>query len=302
MKVVIAGGTGFIGRHLVNRYVKNGHDVTIISRKDDDTTPGEVVKWTDDLNLKRVLDHADLLINMSGKSVDCRYHDRNKREILRSRVDTTNKLNQIISALNNPPKLWINSSTATIYRHADDRPMTEEDGEIGTGFSVDVATKWEKTFFQGGNSSTRKVALRTAIVLGHGGGAYQHFKMLAKIGFGGPQGNGRQMVSFVHIEDVFRAIEFIRTSPTQFDIYNLSAPNPVTNSVFMRSFRQLLGVKYGLPIYSWMLTIGAFFLRTETELLLKSRWVLPERLESEGFTFKHPNITSAISQLISSKE
>jgi uncharacterized protein (TIGR01777 family) len=234
---------------------------------------------------------------MAGKSVDCRYNAANKKVILDSRIQTTQKLGEVLARVDNPPKLWINSSTATIYRHAQDRPMTEKGGEIGAGFSVDVATSWERTFFQSTSPNTRKVAIRTAIVLGQTGGAFQHFRMLAKMGFGGRQGNGKQMVSFVHIEDVYRAIEYIRLHQDLKGVLNVAAPNPITNSTFMQSFRTVLGKSFGLPIYKWMLEIGAFVLRTETELLLKSRWVVPEILDSQGFVFHYKEIYKALENL-----
>ncbi|MFT5511909.1 MAG: hypothetical protein ACI8SE_000303 [Bacteroidia bacterium] len=299
MKVVIAGGRGFIGQFLVEKYIHLGHDVIVISRTKDILNGVTHISWEDVTELKNAINHADLLINMAGKSVDCRYHEKNKKAILTSRVQTTKKLGAIVETVEYPPKLWVNSSTATIYRHAEDRPMTESTGDIGSGFSVDVATQWEQAFFAGVTPNTRKVAIRTAIVLGRDGGAFKHFCMLTKIGFGGPQGNGSQMVSFIHIEDVFNGIEFIRKNTKLEGVFNLSAPNPVTNSDFMKTLREHLNVRFGVRIYAWMLSIGAFVLRTETELLLKSRWVMPERIEREGFMFKYPSLSKAIRNLLS---
>lgn len=300
MKIVIAGGSGFIGTYLANRYRQDSHDVIVISRSKK-TSPFKYVEWTDNHGLEAAINQCDLLINMAGKSVDCRYHAANRKAILDSRVNTTQKLHEVVAQVKNPPTLWINSSTATIYRHAEDLPMTESNGELGTGFSVDVATAWEKTFFYTNTPNTRKVALRTAIVLGHGGGAFQHFQMLTNIGFGGPQGNGKQMVSFVHVEDVFRAIEYIRHHDDLAGVLNVSAPNPVTNRTFMQTFQKVMGKRFAVPIYTWMLTIGAFVLRTETELLLKSRWVLPEALRNHGFEFTFSDINHAIQNLTSTE-
>lgn len=302
MKVVIAGGTGFIGQYLTHRYRTDGHEVFIVSRQTGLHKGVQVVTWDNEKQLLEILSNADLLINMAGKSVDCRYNEKNKRAILASRIDTTRKLSQLVKKMPLPPKVWINSSTATIYRDARGRPMTETSGDIGEGFSVDVAEQWEDTFFKESTSNTRKVALRAAIVLGQGGGAYEHFKMLAKIGFGGPQGSGSQMMSFVHVEDVYGAIEFIRQSDSDKEVFNVSAPNPVTNRAFMKTLREMLGVRVGLRIYSWMLAIGAFVLRTETELLLKSRWVIPERLNSRGFDFKYQTIQETLSRIMSGKQ
>lgn len=300
MKIVIAGGTGFIGTYLANRYIQDGHDVIVIARSKTKSM-FTCVEWTDSQGVHAAINHADLLINMAGKSVDCRYNNANKKAILESRVNTTRQLNEVVAAVQYPPKLWVNSSTATIYRHAEDRPMTESDGDIGSGFSVDVATAWEKTFFSKNTDQTREVALRTAIVLGHGGGAFKHFKMLTNVGFGGSQGSGKQMVSFVHIEDVYRAIEFLRNHENLSGVFNVSAPNPITNQKFMKTFQTKLKKRLAIPIFTWMLAIGAFFLRTETELLLKSRWVLPERLQKHGFTFAFNDINHVIQNLISTE-
>lgn len=299
MKIVIAGGTGFIGRYLAKRYRNEGHQVIVITRNTPSTYATETVQWCDPIGLNAAINGANLLINMAGKSVDCRYNAKNRAEIKDSRLKTTKLLSDIVSKVEQPPSLWINSSTATIYRHAEDRPMTEDDGDIGTGFSVDVATSWEQAFFENASTSTRKVALRTAIVLGKGGGAFEHFKMLTNIGFGGQQGNGNQMVSFVHIEDVFRTIEFVRTNLQIEGVVNVSAPNPVSNKVFMNAFKTALGKSIALPIPAWMLEIGAFFLQTETELLLKSRFVLPHRLNKYGFSFKYRDIGHTLQKLMS---
>lgn len=300
MKIVIAGGSGFIGLYLANQYRNLGHDVIIISRENRNIG-FTCVEWSDIAGLQSAINYSDLLINMAGKSVDCRYNAENKRTILNSRVNTTKALGRVVADVKHPPKLWVNSSTATIYRHAEDRPMTEQKGDIGSGFSVNVATTWEETFFKSKTPQTRKVALRTAIVLGHGGGAFQHFKMLTNIGFGGQQGNGNQMVSFVHIEDVFNTIEYIRIHEELIGVYNVAAPNPINNKTFMKTFQRLLRKRIAIPIAEWMLTIGAFFLRTETELLLKSRWVLPDLLEKHGFSFQYPTISMTIENLISTE-
>ena len=213
-----------------------------------------------------------------------------------SRVASTRALGNAISRLEHPPKVWLNSSTATIYRHSEDKAMDEKTGEIGTGFSVNVATTWEETFFNAQTPNTRKVALRTAITLGDGGGAYVHFKGLTKVGFGGNQGSGKQMVSWVHQEDLYRAILFL-IEGDMVGTVNISSPNPITNHVFMGAFRQEFKPFLSIPTKTWMLTIGAFVLRTETELLLKSRWVIPGRLHHAGFQFRFDTIQKAVSDL-----
>ncbi len=291
-KIVIAGGTGFVGQYLSQKFRALGHQVIIIGRQRTD------VLWSDRRGIAEALENADLLINLAGKSVNCRYNEKNKAEIFSSRTATTKILGEIISAANNPPKLWLNSSTATIYRHAEDRPMTESSGDIGTGFSVDVATLWEKTFFDFKLPQTRQVALRMAIVLGPDGGVIHPFKNLVRFGLGGIQGNGKQYFSWIHIEDLFQIIQFLQSHDDMSGVINCAAPYPITNKTFMETFRQIMHRKIGLPSPKWLLEIGAALIHTETELLLKSRWVLPERLENNGYAFKYPTISAALQDIL----
>ena len=291
-KIVIAGGTGFVGQYLSQKFRALGQQVIIIGRQRTD------VLWSDRRGIAEALENADLLINLAGKSVNCRYNEKNKAEIFSSRTATTKILGEIISAANNPPTLWLNSSTATIYRHAEDRPMTESSGDIGTGFSVDVATLWEKTFFDFKLPQTRQVALRMAIVLGADGGVIHPFKNLVRFGLGGIQGNGRQYFSWIHMEDLFQIILFLQSHDDISGVINCAAPHPITNKTFMETFRQIMHRKIGLPSPKWLLEIGAALIGTETELLLKSRWVLPERLENNGYTFKYPTISAALQDIL----
>jgi uncharacterized protein (TIGR01777 family) len=291
-KIVLAGGSGFLGSFLASRFKERGHEVIIISRKCSD------LAWTDKEGVINALNGAELVINLAGKSVDCRYNEKNKKEILQSRIETTNAIGEAIQKCSSPPKLWINSSTATIYRHAEDRPMTERDGEIGTGFSVNVATKWEKSLFDYKLPATRQVALRMAIVLGKEGGAMQPLKRLVRFGFGGKQGKGDQMFSWIHIEDVFQIILFLLERENLDGVFNCSSPNPVTNEMFMRTMRNALNKKIGLPSPEWLLKIGAKLIRTETELILKSRWVVPDRLLKSGYTFSFPYLKNALVDIL----
>jgi uncharacterized protein len=291
-KIVIAGGTGFIGQHLKTRFEKKGYDVLIISR-----AAGNI-SWTDLPGMIHALENAELVINLAGKSVDCRYNAINKAEILRSRTETTRILGEAIQQTKNPPALWINASTATIYRHAEDRPMTEDGGEIGKGFSVDVATRWEKEFFSFQLERTRQVALRMAIVLGKNGGVIKPFLNLVRFGLGGRQGNGRQMFSWIHIADVFNMMLFVMEHKELSGVYNCSAPNPVTNETLMKTFREKTHTKIGLPSPAWLLTIGAVLIKTETELILKSRWVIPEKLLRAGYAFKYPTLDGALENIL----
>ncbi|MCR8845333.1 TIGR01777 family oxidoreductase [Paenibacillus sp. SC116] len=291
-KVVIAGGTGFIGKYFEKQFRSMGHDVIIISRQ-----PHHLA-WDNEQGIIEALNHADMLINLAGKSVDCRYNDKNKQEIIRSRTSTTNLLGKAILACSNPPSLWINSSTATIYRHAEDRPMSEEGGDIGTGFSVDVAKQWEEALFSFHLPATRQVALRIAIVLGKDGGVMTPFKNLVRFGLGGVQGSGNQRFSWIHIEDLFRIVMFLRENEELSGVFNCSSPHPVTNRELMEQLRKTMNVKVGLPSPRWLLEIGAVVIKTETELILKSRWVIPERLEQSGYTFKYDTLDKTLADLL----
>lgn len=315
-RIVIAGGSGFIGQRLIAAFRAEGAEVSLIGRN------GPDARWGDAPAIRRLLDGADLVINLAGKSVNCRYGEANRREILRSRIETTRELAEAIAACDSPPPLWFNSSTATIYRHAEDRPMTESTGEIGTGFSVSIATTWEKEFFASDLPHTRKVALRMAIVLGDGS-ALVPLIGLARAGLGGPQidgrwpesrarraagtyhafgaRGGRQKFSWIHVDDVVGAIRFVRARPDIEGVVNLSSPNPSDNRTMMRTLRQALGVRFGLPAWRWMLELGTAVIRTEVELVLKSRWVVPERLEAAGFRFEHPSLDEALKGIVAER-
>ncbi|WP_044338237.1 TIGR01777 family oxidoreductase [Rossellomorea aquimaris] len=291
-KIVIAGGTGFIGQYLQKKFLDEGYKVTIISRQ------SPHVSWDRPNDIVQSLEGADMLINLAGKSVDCRYNEKNKAEIFRSRTETTEILGSALIQCQNPPSLWINSSTATIYRHAEDRPMTEEDGDIGTGFSVEVAKKWEEAFFSFSLPATRQAALRIAIVLGPDGGVMTPYKNLVKYGLGGVQGPGDQRFSWIHVEDVFRIILFLNEEKELSGVFNCSSPNPVTNREFMSHLRTAMNKKIGLPTPKWMLEAGALFIKTETELVLKSRWVIPKRLEKAGFVFQYDTLEKALRHIL----
>jgi hypothetical protein len=308
-KVVIGGSTGFIGTYLVPRMLAAGREVVRISRSDAD------IRWGDQAAIDRAVDGASLVIGLAGKSVNCRYTPENRAEIFRSRLETTASLSAAIARAERPPALWVNSSTATIYRHAEDRPMTESDGELGTGFSVEVAKAWEQALFADDLPATRRVALRSTIVLGHGG-VLEPVRNLARFGLGGAQHDGpwpisrarraagtahvpgarrgRQRFSWVHIEDVERIIDFLERTPELDGPVNAAAPHPVDNAEFMATVRRVLGARIGMPMPRWMLELGAIGMRTETELILKSRWVLPEKLTEAGFEFRYPTLEAAV--------
>jgi len=308
-RVVIGGSTGFIGRHLLKKYRAEGREVTTISRSGADLT------WGDQPGIDAAVDGAALVIGLAGKSVSCRYTPENRAEIFRSRLETTATLSAAIRRAAMPPALWVNSSTATIYRHAEDRPMTESDGELGTGFSVEVAKAWERALMADALPATRRVALRTAIVLGDAG-VLGPLRNLARLGLGGTQldgwwpvsaarraagtahlpgaRGGRQRFSWIHVDDVLGIIDFAEAHPDLEGPINACTPNPVDNRTFMAAVRRAVGARIGPPLPRWMLELGAMGIRTETELILKSRWVLPERLTAAGYVFRHPDLDEAL--------
>ncbi len=312
MKIVIAGSSGFIGRYLVSWFRQQGHSVSELGRSTQ-------VTWGQTQEIAKLLEGTDLLLNLAGKSVNCRYNEANMAEILRSRVDTTAELLTAVKDCKRPPRLWINSSTATIYRHSEDLPMSEAEGELGAGFSVSVAKAWEESFFREELPNTRRVAIRSAIVLGDGGALIPMLR-LAKFGLGGAQLDGRwfsgkrrraagvfhefgarggsQKFSWIHVADLARAIEFIWQHPDIDGVVNLAAPNPIDNRTLMGQIRSALGIPFGFPAFRWMTELGAIAIRTETELILKSRWVIPQRLSGAGFSFSYPTIDLALKQII----
>ena len=291
-KIIIAGGTGFVGRYLTEHFIRSGYNVVIISRQKGS------IQWQNTKAITAAIDNAEMLINLAGKSVDCRYNEKNKEEILKSRTETTEALGEAVLQCTNPPELWINASTATIYRHAEDRPMTESTGEIGTGFSVGVATAWEKSFFDFALPKTRQVALRMAIVLGKNGGVMKPMINLVRFGLGGRQGNGKQMFSWIHMADVLGIVIYLQTHKNMIGVYNCSSPNPVSNETLMKILRQSMNARFGLPTPELLLKIGAVIINTEAELILKSRWVIPERLLDAGYQFNYPAIDKAFDNIL----
>jgi hypothetical protein len=254
------------------------------------------------------LEGADVLINLAGRNVNCRYNDANRRAIMDSRVETTKLLGQGVANLRSPPRIWMNASTATIYRHALDRPMDEVTGELGGRelnapstwrFSIEVAKRWEEVFFASSTPEVRKIALRSAVTLSPDrGGIFDVLLRLVRFGLGGASGSGNQFVSWVHDADFVAAIEHLIAHGELDGVVNISAPVPLPNREFMRVLRQAWGTRIGLPATQWMLEVGAVFLRTETELILKSRRVVPRRLLESGFQFKFPEWPAAARDLV----
>ncbi len=303
-KLVIAGGTGFLGQALAQRFIRLGWDVVILTRaKDAGDAYGRAVHW-DGRTLGpwvAELEGAYALANLCGKSVNCRYTPRNRELILRSRIDPTNVLAKALQAAKKTPSVWLNASSATLYRESFDQPMDDESETYGQGFSEDVCLAWEKAFFAPELPDTRRVALRTSMVLGNGkNSVLPTLARLARFGLGGRMSGGQQMVSWIHEVDFVRAVAFAIEEEDLEGPLNISAPAPATNAVFMRTLRSILGVPLGLPHVKPLLELGAMLLRTETELVLKSRFVTPTRLLKHRFLFRYPFLDEAMANLLSS--
>lgn len=308
------GGSGQVGRVLGQYFQERGYHVTVLTRLPyaetwqtvhwDGENPGP---WTE------YLEGADVCINLAGRSVNCRYHAANRAAIYNSRINSTRLLGQVIAGLADPPRIWLNASTATIYRHALDRPMDEATGELGGNeligprrhapatwnFSIRVAKDWEATFFAAETPRTRKVALRSAIIFSPvAGNAFAVLLNLVRFSLGGAQGNGRQFVSWIHELDFARAVEFLIARADIEGPVNVASPHPLPNREFMAILRDAWGIPNGLPAPAPLIELAAIFLRTESELVLKSRRVIPGRLLHAGFRFRFPEWPQAAEDLV----
>lgn len=302
MRIVIPGGSGHIGVFLRRGLTEAGHDVTVVGRT-------EGVRWDGRTLDPAVLDGADAVVNLAGRSVNCRYTAENLRQMMSSRVDSARAVGGAIAQTSRPPRVWLQMSTATIYAHRFDAPNDEVTGILGGGepevprywdYSVEIARRWEAEQARAATPATRKVALRTAIVMSPGkGGAFEALRRMVKLGFGGPVAGGAQYVSWLHEADFVRAILFLLTAELTGPV-NLAAPNPLPQKDFMRELRAACGVPVGLPATRWMAELGAWAIRSDTELLLKSRRVVPTRLLDAGFTFHHPTWPEAARDLAAS--
>ena len=308
MKIVIPGGSGQVGTQLARAFHHDGHTVVVLSRYPQ-PRPWTVVLWDGATlqNWAHEIDGCDAVINLAGRSVNCRYNGANRRAILDSRVESTSVVGQAIAQASCPPRVWLQASTATIYSHRYDCANDETTGVIGGQepnapstwrFSIDVARAWERAFAEARTERTRKVTLRSAMTMGpDAGGVFDTLVGLVRRGLGGRAGDGRQFVSWIHYEDFIRVVRWLMIHEEVAGAVNVAAPHPVPNAEFMRALREAAGAAVGLPASRWMLEIGAVFMRTETELILKSRRVVPRRLLESGFVFDYPIWKAAAADL-----
>ncbi|MCX4640707.1 TIGR01777 family protein [Streptomyces sp. RPA4-5] len=307
MKIVIPGGTGQVGGILRRALAAAGHEVVVLTRRPvragevawDGATPGP---WT------AAIEGSDVVINLAGRSVSCRYTRANLQEMRDSRVDSARVVGEAIAAAARPPRVWLQMSTATIYTHRFDAPHDEATGELGGAesgvpdywaFSVEIAKEWERAQEEAATPDTRKVALRSAMVMSPDrGGVFDVLLRMVRLGLGGPVAGGAQYVSWIHDRDFVRAVEFLVDRNDLSGPVNLAAPGPLPHRDFMRALRAAWGVPVGLPATKWMAELGAFALRSDTELLLKSRRVVPGRLRDAGFTFAYDSWPAAADDLV----
>jgi len=309
MKIVLPGGSGQVGTILARAFHQRGDHVVVLSRTQTNALPWRVLKWDGEKlsDWATEIEGADAVINLAGQSVNCRYTAENRRIIIDSRVNSTRVVGQAIAEANAAPRVWLQASTATLYAHRYDAPNDEQTGIVGGSepdapetwrFSIDVVKKWEREFNAAATPDTRKVLMRSAIVMSPGrGGPFDMLLRLVRFGLGGRFGDGREFVSWIHDKDFARTVDWLIHHEELTGPVNLAAPNPLPNSEFMHTLRKAWGIPFGLPATNWMLELGAFVLRSETELMLKSRRVIPTRLLQSGFTFQFQNWADAARDL-----
>jgi uncharacterized protein len=304
-RIILAGGSGFLGNALAKKFIQHDYDVIVPTRSPRARSDGaKEIAW-DAKSLgdwTKFVDGAEVVINLVGKSVDCRYTDANRKIIISSRVDSTRVLGKAIAQCKQPPRVWLNCSSATIYKHTFDAPK-DEAGETGATleakdeFSIEVIHQWERALDEAQTPDTRKVAMRITMVFGKDGGVFPMLRRLAQFGLGGKMGSGKQYVSWIHVEDFLHAVKWLIARDDLNGVVNLAAPNPLPNRDMMRLVREVCGAPFGLPATKWMLEVGAFFIRTETELIIKSRRVVPGRLLASGFKFQFPELRGALADI-----
>ena len=308
MKIVMPGGTGQVGTVLARAFHADGHHVVVLGRHTKraqwrvESWDGETVgEWANEI------DGADVVINLAGRSVNCRYNNENRKQMMDSRVNSTRVVGEAIAAAANPPSVWLQASTATIYAHRFDAPNDDITGIIGGheadapgtwNFIIDVASEWERVTIDAETPSTRKVLMRSAMIMSpDSDGIFDTLLKLGRFGLGGTAASGKQYLSWIHDRDFIRSIYWLIEHEDLSGPINLSSPNPLPNREFMKILRDVYGMPFGLPAFEWQLSIGAFLMRSETELILKSRRVVPKLLTDSGFKFEFPEWKQAAEDL-----
>ena len=290
-KIIIAGGTGFIGNYLATRFLEAGYTVFLVSRL------SSHLQW--DVNeLLDAFEGAELVLNLAGKSINCRHTLSNREAILSSRIETTTMIGKAINNCKNAPELWINASATGIYKPSEIKPMTEDEMDLGTDFLAEVTKKWEEKFYSFNLLKTRQIALRTSVVLGKNGGALSPLVHLTRFALGGTQASGRQMISWIHIEDYFQIILFAMQNKNLQGVLNCTSPEPVSNKHFMKELCNTMRVPIALPAPEIAIRFGAMLVGTEPELILNSSYIVPKRLDEAGFKFIFQDISSALKNIL----
>jgi hypothetical protein len=312
VKIVIPGGTGHVGTALGRALGADGHEVIVVTRSParGGGDGARQVGWDGETlgPWAAEVDGSDVVINLAGRSVSCRYTKTNLTQMMASRVRSARVVGEAIAAASRPPRAWLQMSTATIYAHRHDAPNDEVTGLIGGtepgvpeywAFSIDIATAWERELAQASTPATRKVALRSAMIMTPDrGGVFDVLSRMARLGLGGPVAGGAQYVSWIHEQDFADAVQFIIGHDEMLGAVNLASPGPLPQRDFMRELRRAWGVPAGLPATAWMAALGALAIRTDTELLLKSRRVVPGLLPAAGFQFRYPSWPQAARDLV----
>ena len=289
-KVIIAGGTGFVGTCLTARFLEYGYDVMYISRYPDH------VQW-DESELTNAFERVNLVVNLAGKTINCRHTSKNRKAIIQSRVDSTIMIGNAIQKCKTPPELWINASATGIYPPSFGTAMTE-DSPPGNDFLAEVVKKWESAFFDFNLPHTRQVALRTSVVLGENGGALKPLTKLTLLGLGGKLASGKQMISWIHEEDYFNIVHFLLQNTGLNGVINCTSPEPVSNNDFMKALRKALGIRFGIPAPGFGVRLVSKLIGIESKLILDSSYILPERLLEAGFKFSFPKIYTALNDIL----
>jgi len=299
-KIIIAGGTGYLGTLLANHFLKNNYKVIILTRNNS-KIKNEIsyINWND--NWQNELEALEVIINLTGKSINCLFTKKNKELLLSSRIDATNTINQAILKCENPPKLFINASGISIYKNTYKTDYDEYNEAFGSDFLSELSQEWEQTFYKTKTPNTRKIAIRISPILGKNSNAIKSLIPIVKMGLGGKQGNGKQLFPWIHILDFIKAIDFIIQNKEIQGSVNMVSPKPITNNQFMQSFRKILNIKIGLPTPAFLLHFAKYFNKIEPEIILTSLYANPTKLLKSGFKFEHTTINSALDEILNSK-